>query len=148
MQISASSVQGTWSPSLESLAQLTPGLEQVALPQLKDDSAAMMVVLAGTVRSAACPTCGASATDWSVNQKTRGASSLRRSSSWSSAAALPATAVFACPCQEPLSFCFSAGGEWCYQDNILGNTPIFGHDAVAVSSTFIPELPNSCLSAE
>lgn len=57
-----------------------------------DDSAAMMVVLAGTVR-----------------------------------------------CEQPqtLFFVELRRGEWCYQDNILGNTPIFGHDAVAVTNVLV-----------
>lgn len=57
-----------------------------------DDSAAMMVVLAGTVR-----------------------------------------------CEQPQTLFFVElhRGEWCYQDNILGNTPTFGHDAVAVTNVLV-----------
>ncbi|CAJ1371824.1 unnamed protein product [Effrenium voratum] len=57
-----------------------------------DDSAAMMVVLAGKVR-----------------------------------------------CEQPQTLFFVElhRGEWCYQDNILGNTPTFGHDAVAVTNVLV-----------
>ncbi|CAK9060796.1 Uncharacterized protein SCF082_LOCUS31955, partial [Durusdinium trenchii] len=66
-----------------------------------DDSAAMMVVLAGTVR-----------------------------------------------CEQPQTLFFVElhRGEWCYQDNILGNTPTFGHDAVAagVPRIFFKQLKEDC----
>ncbi|CAE8629503.1 unnamed protein product, partial [Polarella glacialis] len=42
-------------------------------------------------------------------------------------------------CEQPQSLFYVElkGGEWCYQDNILANTPCFGHDVVAVTNVLV-----------